>query len=197
MVPSDSNSHKNSAEITPGVDQPYPFGMGGIVLDYPELAGQEVPILLGTRIVVPSGDYHLFASSNLVKDQLECRIQSATSSYETFRTVHPNLLELRAAIATITFLERVALRHQHRWGTVKILENDNWNTINWIFIGLFEDNQGFIARWQDQFCYQPELWKDEIHYKASDLSVKSLEGDSGKAYYSKSGQLLLEYVNRI
>jgi len=176
------------------MNEPYPFGAGGIRLLYAERIPNASPILLGARTLERSDSIHLFANSDLVKQHLEVEI---TGSRCIDDRVHPASLELRAAVSSITFFECVAAEHDGRWGTTKVIEHDNWQRIFWTFVRLFESGSGFLARWEDRYDYMKELWEKEPRYHVNDLCVKSLADDCGKCYTTASGEVLLEYVDKM
>lgn len=176
------------------MSEPYPFGMGGVRLLYAERADYSRPILLGTRIIGSDSSYHLFAQSDAVKQRLEAEIAASRC---IDNRVHPTSLELRAAVASITFFEYVSAEHGGRWGTPRIIEHDNWHRIFWIFLKLFEANAGFIARWEDRYSYMRDLWEREPHHFVDELAVTTLTDDCGKSYSTRNGEVLLEYVDKI
>ncbi|HEY4263253.1 MAG TPA: hypothetical protein VGM98_24035 [Schlesneria sp.] len=132
--------------------------------------------------------------SNLVKAELETEIARIRGIDDR---VHPTLLELRAAVSSITFFECVATEFNGRWGTPQIIKNDNWHRIFWIFVRLFECGTGFIAKWEDRYTFTKGLWDNEPRYSAGDLCATSLTDDCGKAYSLHDGETLLEYVDKV
>jgi hypothetical protein len=152
------------------------------------------PILLGARTLEKTNSIHLFANSDLVKQQLEIEISASRCIGDR---VHPVSLELRAAVSSITFFECVAAEHHGRWGTPRVIEHDNWQRIFWTFVRLFETRSGFLARWENGYDYMKEFWEKEPPYHVDELCIKSLPDDCGKSYAMASGKVLLEYVNRI
>ena len=174
--------------------KPYPFGPGDIRLLFSERSEAARPILLGTRTSDPRDSIHLFAKSDVVKRDLEKTIASWQG---VDNRVHPNALELRAAVSSITFFECVAAQDSGRTRTPHVIEHDNWHRIFWVFVGLFESGSGFIARWEDRYSYMRELWENEPKYAVGQLTVSSLTGGCGKAYSTPEGRQLFEYVDSI
>lgn len=176
------------------MNEPYPFGMGHIRLLYAETSVPASPIVLGTRIVGSSSSGFLFCRSDAVKKELETEIAASRCIDDR---VHPTSLELRAAVASITFFEHVAAQQPRRPSTPKIIEHDNWHRIFWTFVRLFERNAGFIARWEDRYTYMQDLWENEPRHAIGDLCATSLPDDSGKCYSTCDGRVLLEYVDKL
>lgn len=176
------------------MNAPYPFGLGDFRLLYSECSSDASPILLGTRTQDYRDSMHLFAPSDVVKQQLEIDIIRSRGIDDR---VHPELLELRAAVSSITFFECVAAEDDGRWGTPKVIEHDNWQRIFWTFVRLFESGVGFLARWEDRFSDMKELWEKEPRYSVDQLRVTALSEDCGKCYSTATGQILLEYVDKI
>ena len=176
------------------MNDPYPFGLGDIRLLYSDRAVNAQPILLGTRTLESSNIIHLFATSDVVKAELENEIAQSRC---TDGHVHPTSLELRAAVSSITFFEYVAAEHNEKWGTPKVIEHDNWHRIFWTFLRLFEGGDGFLARWDDRYSYMPDLWDNETRYSVDELSVAMLADDCGKSYSTADGQTLLQYADKM
>lgn len=176
------------------MNEPYPFGAGGIRLLYAERVPNASPILLGTRTHGGDNSIHLFANSDLVKQQLEIEIIGSRCIDDR---VHPTSLELRAAVSSITFFECVASENNGRWGTPKVVQHDNGQRVFWTFVRLFEKGFGFLARWEDRYNYMKELWQEEPRYHINDVCVKSLTDDCGKCYTTANGKVLLEYVDKM
>lgn len=176
------------------MNEPYPFGMGNIRLLHVENSAPPPSILLGTRIIGSNSSYFLFGRSKEVKQELETEIAASRCIDDR---VHPTSLELRAAVASITFFECVAAQSGDRSDTPKIIEHDNWHRMFWIFLRLFEGNFGFIARWEDRYTYMRDLWEKEPHHSVGELRMTSLDDDSGKSYSTSDGTVLLEYVDKM
>ncbi len=176
------------------IDSSFPFSFGSIRLLHSERSATAPPILLGTRSFERQNSIHLFANSDVVKQQLEIEIAASRCTDDR---VHPTSLELRAAVASITFFECVADQHDGRYGTTKVIEHDNWHRIFWVFVQLFERGDGFLAQWEDRFSYMRELWAKEPRYYLKDLRVESLPEDSGKSFQAPDGSTLLQYTNKI
>jgi len=176
------------------MDEPYPFDASAIRLPYSEHAADAPPILPGTRTLEWGNPIHLFAASDVVKRQLEIEIDGSRCMDDR---VHPTSLELRAAASSITFFECVAAEQGGRYGTIKVIEHDNWHRIFWAFLRLFEGGNGFLAGWENRYTYMPELWEKEPRYAVGELCVKSLPDDCGKSYSTANGNKLLEYVDVI
>ncbi len=146
------------------------FGLK-VELPFPEFAGREQSIVLGVEIQQPAGEYHIFSDSASVKQGLHASLKQCWQFTEDDppEYVHPNVLEVLAAIATFSFLERVACEYPELWYPPKVVKNDNWNTLYWVFVRLFESRNGFVARWQGQYSYMRDAWNKEPWCSVTDL----------------------------
>lgn len=174
----------------------FPFTLDGVNLPFPDFAGKELEVEVAIPVLQPRGDYWLFAKSG----QLRSELQSILDERRSERWLYPSLLELGAAIACLTFFERVHAQDNGRWGSPKPIQDNNGHEIYLSFIHMFETDRAFLVRLDERkafrvfYCSEPLSTKQ---YRVADLKMSMLEEDCGRSYSLEDGTVILEHVDRI